>query len=130
MLEKLIALFERLVIATETLAGAATPAAGTAPTAPAEGPKPARSRTVKETKSEAPPAAADDLDFLGTGQTAPAKTYERGDVKAALEKLVKKSGQPAAFELFQKVGGVKALNDLPAEKFAAVVEAVEKALAA
>lgn len=133
MIEKFLSLFERLVAAAEAIAagGGAAPAQA-APAA--EGPKPSRSRAAAadKKKDEAPkdqaPAADNGFDFLG-GTSAPAKKYERGDVKAALEKLVGKAGSAEAFKLFQAVGGVQSLNDLPEDKFAAVVKAVEDELA-
>jgi hypothetical protein len=136
MIEKFLSLFERFVIAVEAIASKAGPLAVPAneQAAPAaEGPKPSRSRAAaadkkKDEPKEQAPATDTSFDFLG-GASAPAKKYERGDVKAALEKLVGKAGSAEAFKLFQAVGGVQSLNDLPEDKFATVIKAVEDELA-
>lgn len=130
MFDKLLALLERFVVAVEAIAAAGGTLQAPA-NAPADGPKPSRSRAAKdkEDKAPTPPATDTSFDFLGGSATNPAKKYERSDVKAALEKLVAKVGQPAAFALFNKEGGVQSLQDLPEDKFAAVIEAAEKELA-
>ncbi len=130
MLEKIVSLFERAVAALEKISAGSVALPSVVPvTGPGVSaettPRQTRSRT---TKAETPPAS--DNDFLG-GSTAPvveAKKYERVDVKAALMKLKDKVGQDVAFKLFVSVGGVPSLNDLPEEKFTAVVDAVNAEL--
>ena len=131
MIEKFLSLFERFVVAVEAIASQAGPLVvpTSNPTPVTEGPKPSRSRAAR--KEDPQPTPTDNgIDFLGGSAANPPKKYERGDVKAALEKLVAKSGSSTAFSLFQSVGGVQSLNDLPEAKFAPVIEAVEKELQA
>jgi hypothetical protein len=119
MFEKIVSLIERAVVALEKLAsGAFVPEAQPAPEAPAKA-----TRTRKQPEAAPPPADEGD-DFLGDAPAA--KTYERADVKQALQEYGKKHGMDKAQALFQSASGVKALSDLPIEKFAAVIEATKK----
>jgi hypothetical protein len=131
MIEKFLSLFERLVVAVEAIASKAGPLVvqPSEQATPAEGPKPSRSRAAADKKKDEPkdpaPTTDNSFDFLG----AAPKKYERGDVKAALEKLVAKSGTSTAFTLFQSITGVQTLNDVPEDAFAKVIKAVEDELA-
>lgn len=126
MFEKLLSLFERLVLAAEKIAGGAPAAAATAPVA-----KPARGKPAAK---DTPPPAADldldgpgaDEDFLG-GESEPTKKYTRDEVRAALIEFGKRAGDPAkARAVLKSVGGVEILSELKEDKFAAVVEAAKK----
>ena len=135
MLEKILSLFERAVTALENIASAGkVDPQQTAPgglVAPEAAPRQARSRAGKAVETAAPATPAADNDFLGGGPASPEidlRKYERGDVKAALTKLVEKFGQEKAFKLFVSSGGVQSLNDLPEDKFAVVIDAANKAL--
>ena len=122
MFAKFLLLIERAVVALEKLATASTPDVSATPEAPAK-----QTRTRKQPDAApTPPATADD-DFLNEPPAAePEVTYERADVKAALQEYGKKHGMDKAQALFIKVSGVKALSDLPVEKFAEVIAAIKK----
>lgn len=124
MFEKFLSLIERAVVALEKLATASTPDASATTEAP---PKQTRARKTAE-QATAPPTVVADDDFLGepAAEPEPEVTYERADVKAALQEYGKKHGMDKAQALFQKVAGVKALSDLPIEKFADVIKATKK----
>lgn len=126
MFEQIVSLIERAVVALEKLAAVSTTNAP-APAASSETVKATRTRKQAEAPPPPPPPAGDD-DFLGDGadKDEPEVTYERADVKQALQDYGKKHGMDKAQALFLKVGGVKALSDLPIEKFAAVIEATKK----
>lgn len=122
MFEKIVSLIERAVVALEKLA-----IAGPSPQSDAQAPEAPAKATRTRKQPEATPAPPADDDFLGDGGSKePEVTYERADVKQALQDYGKKNGMDKAQALFQKVGGVKALSDLPIEKFAAVIEATKK----
>lgn len=123
MFEKIVSLIERAVVALETLAalaaGAASSPAAT-PEAPAK-----QTRTRQKVEATTPPPAEDD--FLSDPPAAPeTPKYERADVKKALQEYGAKHGMDKAQALFIKVSGVKALSDLPVEKFAEVIAAIKK----
>lgn len=122
MFEKLLSLIERAVVALEKLSSSPgeTLSGGTAATeAPA---KPARKQKAEPTPT---PAASED-DFLNEPNDVPEVKYERADVKKALQDYGAKHGMDKAQALFIKVSGVKALSDLPIEKFAEVIAAIKK----
>lgn len=122
MFEQIVSLIERAVVALEKLAAVSTTNAPAASSEPVKA-----TRTRKQAEAPPPPPAGDD-DFLGDGadKTEPEVTYERADVKKALQDYGKKHGMDKAQALFQKVGGVKALSDLPIEKFAEVIAETKK----
>lgn len=123
MFEKIVSLIERAVVALEKLASANNSAPDTASSteAPAKPPR--------KQKAEAPPAPTpppSDDDFLNEPSAEPEVKYERADVKKALQDYGAKHGMDKAQALFIKVSGVKALSDLPVEKFAEVIAAIKK----
>jgi hypothetical protein len=122
MLEKLIALFERGVAALEKIATVqAAPSA--IPPQPAEAP--ARARKPAAAKPEEKPVEkASDEDFLSD----PVKEYTVDEVRAALKDAAARLNDSAkARDILKKHGGVDTLGDLKKERFAAVVEAANKA---
>lgn len=121
MFEKILSLIERAVVALETLASAG------AASSPAATPETPAKQTRTRQKAEAPPAPPAEDDFLNEPESKePEVKYERADVKAALQEYGKKNGMDKAQAMFQKVSGVKALSDLPIEKFADVINATKK----
>jgi hypothetical protein len=121
MFEKLVSLIERAVVALEKLAaGGFVPEAQPASEAPVKA-----TRARKTAEAPTPPASEDD--FLDEKPSAePEVTYERADVKQALQEYGKKHGMPAAQALFKEASGVTALSELTVDKFAAVIEATKK----
>lgn len=127
MLQELLALFARLVVAQETIAGKST--APTAPPAsnPATGDKP---QTAAE-KKKADKAAAD-------AAAAAAKTFPtEEETNAALTKLKEfvdsdkgeGEGIKAARAVMAATAGVKKMAEIPEDKRAAVIAGAEVALA-
>jgi hypothetical protein len=118
-----VLLIERAVVALEKLATVGTPdASAPTPEAPA---KQTRTRKTPEAP-QTPPPADDDGDFLDEPVAKEEPKYERADVKKALQDYGSKKGMDKAQKLLLDEGGVKALSDLPIEKFAAVINATKK----
>lgn len=127
MFEKILSLIERAVAALEKLASASSsaPVSGALTAGATTSDAPAKTPRKPKPEAPTPPPAADD--FLNEPEAAPEeKTYERADVKAALQEYGKKNGMDKAQKLFQEVSGVKSLSDLPIEKFATVINATKK----
>jgi len=124
MFEQFIALFTRAVVALEKIAGGALNVQDTpAPEAPA---KPAGKGKGKQAEAPTPPAEDDFLGGDSESEKDPEPTYERADVKKALQEYGAKHGMPEAQKLFKDASGVTSLSDLPIEKFAAVINATKK----
>lgn len=124
MFEKIVLLIERAVVALEALASASSAGSASPPAAGASE-TPAKPRKTKSAP-ETPPPADDSEDFLGEPAAKDEPKYERADVKKALQDYGAKNGMDKAQALFIKVSSVKALSDLPVEKFAEVIAAIKK----
>lgn len=128
MFEKILSLIERAVVALEKLASASSSmqAPSTGATTGATTEAPARAGRKAKAETLTPPATDDGDDFLNdTPAAKEAPKYERADVKKALQEYGAKHGMDKAQALFIKVSGVKALSDLPIEKFAEVIAAIK-----
>ena len=133
MFVKLIALFERAVVALEKLA--ANPVDASVPVVPvaSENTGTAKPRTRSKPAEEKPATPAPDqqqpplppADFL---DDEPAKTYTKEEVRAALIAAGQRLGDSAkAQAILKEHGKVETLGQLAPEKFAAVVKAAEAA---
>lgn len=123
MFEKFLSLIERAVVALEKLASVTT-APDVSASTPEAAPKQTRTRKAP---AEAPTPPADDADdFLDEPAAKEEPKYERADVKKALQDFGSKKGMDKAQALLLEHGGVKALSELPIEKFASVINATKK----